>query len=122
MAADKSLHARIYLNHQGENMHEKQQKELLIKRILKYLPDAPDDAAQRLLQETVADLEHMLAAQSEKHAKQEAAERVSQHAAQMRRESQLVIMAERARTRSVHIPSKIKRPTPSFAYSWVTLR
>jgi tRNA(Glu) U13 pseudouridine synthase TruD len=70
-------------------MHEKQQKELLIKRILKYLPDAPDDAAQRLLQETVADLEHMLAAQSEKHAKQEAAERVSQHAAQMRRESQL---------------------------------
>jgi hypothetical protein len=88
MAADKSLHARIYLNHQGENMHEKQQKELLIKRILKYLPDAPDDAAQRLLQETVADLEHMLAAQSEKHAKQEAAERVSQHAAQMRRESQ----------------------------------
>src|ERR1700681_1515191 len=35
---------------------------------------------------------------------------------------QLVIMAERARTRSVHVPSKIKRPTPSFAYSWVTLR
>jgi hypothetical protein len=70
-------------------MREKQQKELLIKHILKYLPDARNDAAQCLLQETVADLEHILAAQFEKHAKQEAAERVSQHAAEMRHASQL---------------------------------
>jgi hypothetical protein len=34
----------------------------------------------------------------------------------------LVIMAERVRTRSVHVRFKVKRPTPSFAYSWVTLR
>jgi hypothetical protein len=70
-------------------MHEKQQKELLVRHILKHLPDAPNDAAQRLILETVADLEHILASQSEMHAKQEAAERVSQHAAEMRRESQL---------------------------------
>ena len=70
-------------------MHEKQQKELWVRHILKHLPDAPNDAAQRLILETVADLEHILASQSEKHAKQEAAERVSQHAAEMRRESQL---------------------------------
>jgi len=34
----------------------------------------------------------------------------------------LVIMAERILYRSVHARFKVKRPTPSFAYSWVTLR
>jgi hypothetical protein len=34
----------------------------------------------------------------------------------------LVIMAERILYRSVHARFKAKGPTPSFAYSWVTLR
>jgi hypothetical protein len=66
-----------------------QQKKLLIERILPYLTGAPADAAQRLLQQSVTDLEQILDDAITKRAQAQAVERVKQHADEMRRESQL---------------------------------
>jgi hypothetical protein len=61
-----------------------QQKKLLVERILPYLTGAPDDVVQRLLQKNVSDLEMMLGDAITTKARAEAAERVSQHAEEMR--------------------------------------
>src|SRR5580700_5714545 len=66
-----------------------QQKKLLIERILPYLTGAPADAAQRLLGQSVSDLETILDDAITKRARAQAAEQVKQHAEEMRRESQL---------------------------------
>jgi hypothetical protein len=65
------------------------QKKLLIERILPYLTGAPSDAAQRLLQQSVSDLETILSDCTTKKARAQADEQVKQHADEMRRESQL---------------------------------
>ncbi len=65
------------------------QKKLLVERILPYLTGAPADAAQRLLQQSVSDLETILEDAITKKARAQAAEQVKQHADEMRRESQL---------------------------------
>jgi hypothetical protein len=65
------------------------QKKLLIERILPYLTGAPSDAVNRLLQKSVSDLEQILDDAITKRERAEAAERVKQHADEMRRESQL---------------------------------
>jgi hypothetical protein len=70
-------------------MHQLDQKKLLIERILPYLTGAPADAAQRLLQQSVSDLEQILDDAITKRARAQAAERVKQHADELRRESQL---------------------------------
>ena len=70
-------------------MNTVDQKRLLIERILPYLTGAPDDAAQRLLQQSVSDLETILGDVITKKARAEAAEQANQHADQMRRESRL---------------------------------
>jgi hypothetical protein len=70
-------------------MHQLDQKKLLIETILPYLTGAPADAVQRLLQKSVSDLEQILDDAITKRARAEAAERVKQHADEMRRESQL---------------------------------
>jgi hypothetical protein len=70
-------------------MHELDQKKLLIERILKHITDIPPNAVNQLLQKTVADLGHMLADLSERHARAQATQQVEQHAAEMRRASQL---------------------------------
>jgi hypothetical protein len=70
-------------------MHQLDQKKLLIERILPYLTGAPADAVQRLLQKSVSDLEEILDDAITKRARAQAAERVKQHADEMRRESQL---------------------------------
>jgi hypothetical protein len=70
-------------------MHQLDQKKLLIERILPYLTGAPADAAQRLLQQSVSDLEQILDDAITKRARAQADERVKQHADEMRRESQL---------------------------------
>jgi hypothetical protein len=66
-----------------------QQKKLLVERTVPYLVDAPGDAVQRLLQKSVNELESMLGDAITTKARTEAAERVAQHADEMRRESQL---------------------------------
>ncbi len=68
-------------------MHQLDQKKLLIERILPYLTGAPSDAVNRLLQESVPDLETILGDCITKKARAEAAEQVKQHAADMRAES-----------------------------------
>jgi hypothetical protein len=70
-------------------MHQLDQKKLLIETIMPYLTGAPADAVQRLLQKSVSDLEQILDDAITKRARAEAAERVKQHADEMRRESQL---------------------------------
>jgi len=70
-------------------MHQMDQKKLLIERILPYLTGAPADAVQRLLQKSVSDLEQILDDAITKKARAQAAEQVTQHADEMRRESQL---------------------------------
>jgi hypothetical protein len=70
-------------------MHQLDQKKLLIERILPYLTGAPADAVQRLLQQSVSDLEQILDDAITKRARAQAAEQVNQHADEMRRESQL---------------------------------
>jgi hypothetical protein len=65
------------------------QKKLLVERILPYLTGAPADAAQRLLQQSVSDLEQILDDAITKRARAQADERVKQHADEMRRESRL---------------------------------
>jgi hypothetical protein len=66
-----------------------QQKQLLIERILPYLIGAPNDAAQRLLQQSVSDLETILDDAITKRARAQTTEQANQHADEMRRESQL---------------------------------
>jgi len=61
-----------------------QQKKLLVERILPYLTGAPDDVVQRLLQKSVSDLEMMLGDAITTKARAEAADRVTQHADEMR--------------------------------------
>ena len=70
-------------------MHQLDQKKLLIERILPYLIGGPADVVQRLLQQSVSDLEAILEDAITKKARAEAAEQVKQHADQMRHESQL---------------------------------
>jgi hypothetical protein len=70
-------------------MNTLDQKKLLIERILPYLTGAPSDAVQRLLQQSVSDLEQILDDAITKRARAEAAEQVTQHAEEMRRESRL---------------------------------
>jgi hypothetical protein len=65
------------------------QKKLLIERILPYLTGAPGDVVQRLLQESVSDLETILGDAITKKARAQAAEQVKQHTDQMHRESRL---------------------------------
>src|SRR5580704_8008004 len=64
-----------------------QQKKLLIERILPYSTGAPADAAQRLLQQSVSDLEHILDDAITKKVQAQATEQANQHAADMRAES-----------------------------------
>jgi len=66
-----------------------QQKKLLIERILPYLTGAPADAVQRLLQQSVSDLETILGDAITKKARAQAVEHANQYADEMRRESQL---------------------------------
>jgi hypothetical protein len=70
-------------------MHQVEQKRLLIEKILPYLIGAPDDVVQRLLQKSVSDLETILEDAITKEARKKAADRVTQHTEEMRRESQL---------------------------------
>ncbi len=70
-------------------MHQMDQKKLLIERILPYVTGAPNDAVQRLLQQSVSDLETILSACITKKARAQATEQVNQHADEMRRESRL---------------------------------
>jgi hypothetical protein len=60
------------------------QKKLLTERILPYLTAAPADAAQRLLQQSVSDLEQILDDAITKRARAQAAEQTNQHIAEMR--------------------------------------
>jgi hypothetical protein len=70
-------------------MNVLEQKKLLVERILPYLTGAPDDVVQRLLQKSVVDLETILGDCITQKARAKAADRVTQHADEMRRESQL---------------------------------
>jgi hypothetical protein len=70
-------------------MHQLDRKKLLVERILPYLTGAPADVAQRLLQQSVSDLEQILDDAITKRARVRAAEQVRQHADEMRRESRL---------------------------------
>src|ERR1700719_753788 len=70
-------------------MHQLDQKKLLIERIVPYLTGAPGDVVQRLLQQSVSDLEAILEDAITKKAQAQVAEQVKQHADEMRRESQL---------------------------------
>jgi hypothetical protein len=65
-----------------------QQKKMLIERILPYLTEAPSDAAQRLLGQSVSDLETILDDAITKKARAQATQQVEHHAAEMRRASQ----------------------------------
>ena len=69
-------------------MHQLDQKKLLIERILPYLTGAPNDAAQRLLQESVSDLERILDDAITKRAQAQVVEETKQQIDEMRRESQ----------------------------------
>jgi hypothetical protein len=62
---------------------------MLIERILAYLTGAPADAAQRLLGQSVSDLETILSDAITKKARAQAVEHANQYADEMRRESQL---------------------------------
>jgi hypothetical protein len=70
-------------------MHQLDQKKLLIERIVPYLTGAPSDAVNRLFQKSVSDLEQILDDAITKRARAEAAEQVTQHVDEMRRESRL---------------------------------
>jgi hypothetical protein len=70
-------------------MNTLDQKKLLIERILPYLTGTPADVAQRLLQQSVSDLEQILDDAITKRARAEAAEQVTQHTEEMRHESRL---------------------------------
>jgi hypothetical protein len=70
-------------------MHQMEKKQLLIERILPYLIGAPADAVQRLLQQSLSDLETILSDCITKRARAQAVEQVKQHADDMRRESRL---------------------------------
>src|SRR5580704_10348047 len=70
-------------------MHQLDQKKLLVERILPYLTGAPSDAVQRLLQQSVSDLEAILDDAITKRARAQAVEHANQYADEMRRESQL---------------------------------
>jgi hypothetical protein len=70
-------------------MHQLDQKKLLIERIMPYLTGAPADAAQRLLQQSVSDLETILTDCITKKSRAQATEQVKQHADELRRDSQL---------------------------------
>ena len=65
------------------------QKKLLIERIVPYLTGAPGDVDQRLLQQSVSDLETILDDAITKKAQAQVAEQVKQHTDQMHRESRL---------------------------------
>ncbi len=65
-------------------MHQMDQKKLLIERILPYLSGAPADAAQRLLQQSISDLEHILDDAITKKVQAQATEQANQHATDMR--------------------------------------
>jgi hypothetical protein len=70
-------------------MHQMDQKKLLIERIVPYLTGAPGDVVQRLLQQSVSDLEQILDDAITKRARAQATEHVTQHVDEMRRESRL---------------------------------
>jgi hypothetical protein len=65
-------------------MHQLDQKKLLIERILPYLTGAPADAAQRLLQQSVSDLEQILDDSITKRLRAQVTEQANQHIAEMR--------------------------------------
>ena len=65
-------------------MHQLDQKKLLIERILPYLTGAPANAVQRLLQQSVSDLEQILDDAITKKARAQATEQANQHVADMR--------------------------------------
>jgi hypothetical protein len=65
-------------------MNTMNQKRLLVERILPYLTGAPADAAQRLLQQSVSDLETILDDAITKKARAQATEQANQHIAEMR--------------------------------------
>jgi hypothetical protein len=65
-------------------MHQVEQKQLLIERIVPHLIAAPADVVQRLLQRSVSDLETILEDAITEKARAEAIEQVKQHAADMR--------------------------------------
>jgi hypothetical protein len=65
-------------------MHQVEQKRLLIERIVPHLIAAPGDVVQRLLQKSVSDLETILEDAITKKTRTEAADRVTQHADEMR--------------------------------------
>jgi len=65
------------------------QKKLLVERIVPYLTGAPADAAQRLLQQSVSDLETILGDAITKRSRAQAVAHANQYADEMRRESQL---------------------------------
>jgi hypothetical protein len=73
----------------GEIMNVLDQKKLLIERIVPYLTGAPGDVVQRLLQQSVSDLEAILEDAITKKARAQAAEHVKQHTDEIRRESRL---------------------------------
>jgi hypothetical protein len=60
------------------------QKKLLVERIMPYLTGAPDDVVQRLLQKSVSDLETILEDAITTKAQAEAADRITQHADELR--------------------------------------
>src|SRR5579871_6126802 len=60
------------------------QKKLLVERILPYLTGTSSDAVQRLLQRSVSDLETILEDAITQKARAESADRVTQHADEMR--------------------------------------
>jgi hypothetical protein len=86
-------------------MNVLEQKKLLVKRILPYLTGAPDDVVQRLLQKSVSDLEMILEDAITKKAQADAAERVAQHADEMRAAS----VSEDAWTHACRAPINGKR-------------
>ena len=61
-----------------------QQKQLLVERIIPHLVGPPTDVVQRLLQRSVSDLETILEDAITKKARAESADRVTQHAYEMR--------------------------------------
>jgi hypothetical protein len=65
-----------------------QQKQILVERILPYLTGAPADATQRLLSQSVSDLEQILDDAITKKSQAQAIEHANQYADEMRRASQ----------------------------------
>jgi hypothetical protein len=70
-------------------LHEKEQKRILIERLVPYLPNPSTAAINELLQQPLADLEVMLDRLSTEKAQRDANETVEAHRAEMRRESAL---------------------------------